>query len=193
MTEEQETTEQVVLLTAKQELFCQFYTKNRELFGNGTLSYAEAYGYKLDELNREKPILEKNDKGKAIKWGDSEYTLAYDVCSASASRSLRTVRINDRITALFNEILTDENVDGVLSEIITDRRSKNADRVSAIREYNRVKGRIIEKKDITSGGKPILASMHDSLVPKRAPIVKTDFDGKTTFVDEEGEEVTEGE
>jgi hypothetical protein len=38
-------------LTPQQELFCRFYTQNEHLFGNATLSYAEAYGFKLDELS----------------------------------------------------------------------------------------------------------------------------------------------
>ena len=30
-------------LNPRQELFCRYYTQNDELFGNATLSYAEAY------------------------------------------------------------------------------------------------------------------------------------------------------
>jgi hypothetical protein len=45
---EQEQTE----LNAKRELFCRYYTQNSELFGNATLSYAEAFDYKLEDKPR---------------------------------------------------------------------------------------------------------------------------------------------
>lgn len=49
-------------LNPKHELFSQLYVKNAELFGNATQCYAEAYGFKLDELSREHPIDEATGK-----------------------------------------------------------------------------------------------------------------------------------
>ena len=40
------------LLTSKQELFCQYFCKNSHLFGNQTLSYAEAYGVDLSSYSK---------------------------------------------------------------------------------------------------------------------------------------------
>lgn len=40
-------------LFPKQELFCHYYTMPGDFFGNATLAYAEAYGYKLDTLSQE--------------------------------------------------------------------------------------------------------------------------------------------
>ena len=42
----------ILTLNPKEELFCRYYTQNEALFGNATLSYAEAYGYGLDELSK---------------------------------------------------------------------------------------------------------------------------------------------
>lgn len=149
------------ILTPKQELFCRYYTQNNELFGNGTLAYAEAYEYKLDELSKEKPIVERDAEGKPKKEGDSEYTLAYNTCSVQASRMLRNGKIQDRLTTLLNEYLKNEVVDAQLLKIIIG--GKDTDKVSAIREYNRLRQRIVEKTDITSKGEQIKSSTGENI------------------------------
>jgi hypothetical protein len=63
-------------LRPQHELFCQLYVKNEELFGNGTLCYAEAYNYKLETLSHEET---RDEGGQLIE--DSEYDKAYNVCS----------------------------------------------------------------------------------------------------------------
>ena len=131
-------------LTIKRELFCQYYTKNQELFGNATHSYAEAFGYKLDELSRE-PINMK--VGKKTKAGPSEYDRACAICATEGGKLLRKPEIQERITALLNELLRDDIVDSQLAKIITqddDLQSK----VRAINEYNKVRGRIIDKSKV---------------------------------------------
>ena len=72
-------------LNPKQILFCRFYTQNDELFGNATLAYAEAYGYELESLSKERPITQEDP----LKYGDSEYTLGYNTCSVLGSKLLR--------------------------------------------------------------------------------------------------------
>jgi hypothetical protein len=135
-------------LKLKREAFCQYYTKNQALFGNATLSYAEAFGYKLDELSKEDAKYKgKGAKRKLIE--PSSYDKAYHVCSVQSSRLLRNADIQNRITALLNELLRDDIVDSQLAKIITqddDLQSK----VRAINEYNKVCGRIIDKtRDVT--------------------------------------------
>lgn len=142
-------------LTLQQEMFCQYYINNDALFGNATLSYAEAYDYKLDELSTEKPVLANNADGTPTEWGDSEYTLAYNTCSACSSKLLRNNKINERVKKLLNELLKDEEVDAELARII--KNGKDSDKISAIKEYNALKQRIVKKTetDITSKGEKI--------------------------------------
>ena len=140
--------EQESELNLNREAFCQYYTKNQALFGNATLSYAEAFGYKLDELSKEDAKYKgKGAKRKLVE--PSSYDKAYHVCSVQSSRLLRNADIQNRITALLNELLRDDIVDSQLAKIITqddDLQSK----VRAINEYNKVRGRIIDKtRDVT--------------------------------------------
>lgn len=140
-------------LTPQQELFCRYYAQNTELFGNATLSYAEAYDYKLDERSREQPILARNTKGEPTEFGDSEYKIIYDQCSSHGSRLIRNGKIQERVRVLLNEFMRDDVIDAQLLKVIVE--GKDQDKVAAIKEYNKLKQRIIDKQDITSGGKPI--------------------------------------
>lgn len=136
-------------LTSKQERFCRLYTQNKALFGNGTLSYAEAYNYNLDELDKtdaKYEYYEENGARKSKKTEESSYDKAYNVCASNANRLLRNEKITPFLTKYLNEVLTDEIVDSNLAEIILN--GKDADRVSAIKEYNKLKQRIIEKSEI---------------------------------------------
>lgn len=118
-------------LTAQQEKFCQLYASDREFFANGTQSYIEAYG------------LDANDSKD------------YRNAMASASRLLVDVKILNRI----NELLED----GGLNDVFVDKQlklviSQNADfssKVAAIREYNKLKTRIIDRIDHTTKGKEL--------------------------------------
>ena len=135
-------------LLIKNELFCKLYTQNSALFGNGTLCYAEAYDFKLAELNRE-AVYENGKKIEA-----SEYEKAYNTCSVNANQLLRKPKIQSRVTELLNELMNDKYVDSQLVKVIaqdTDLTPK----VAAIREYNKLRQRIVEKQDITSNGKTI--------------------------------------
>ena len=104
-----------------QEKFCQLYVSgDKEMFGNGTQAYIEAY----------------NPKHKG-NW--------YKSAMASSSRLLRSVKIIKRINSLletggFNE----ENVDKQHLFLInqhTDLKTK----MSAIKEFNALKSRVTEK------------------------------------------------
>lgn len=168
-------------LTLKQELFCQYYCKNREFFCNATLSYAEAYQVDLDSYldddaiyeqvpdgvetildhgtdeNTGEPIeikkkVPKFRNGKCIK--DSSYKRMYNQCSANSSRLLKNDKIQARTTKLFVEMLNNDVVDAELTRIIL-RGQKDSDRVNAIKEHNALKARIIKKLDLTTNGKDI--------------------------------------
>src|ERR1700679_2468576 len=136
-------------LKPQQELFCQLYVKNEELLGNATLSYAEAYNYKLETLSRESIT---DDKGKKIE--DSEYDKAKNVCAVEGHRLLRMPKLQERITVLLNEMLKDEIVDAQLAKVFLQNKRLDP-KISAIREYNKIRQRITEKVDVTSGGEKV--------------------------------------
>lgn len=121
-------------LNPKQEKFCQVYATDREFFGNGVESYMEAYGVDKSKKN----------------W--------YKVAQSSASRLLSNAIICERINELLeNTGLNDEFVDKQLRFLLTQHADFNA-KAQAIREYNKLKQRITEKTDVTSGGNPIQIS-----------------------------------
>ncbi len=156
-------------LTAKQEAFCQFYTQISTLFGNATLAYAEAYGFDLDNASHDDAIwllkdgrevpkelyeeLTSEETKGAKKIKDCTYDRDRNTCAVNASRLLRNAKIDKRIRALLNELMTTEVVDARLVEIIM--KGEDKDSIQAIKEYNKLKQRIIDKKDITSGGEKI--------------------------------------
>lgn len=114
-------------LNPKQERFCQLYV-SKEFFGHGTEAYAEAYGIDLEK--------------------------GYKVAQAAASRLLSKVIICQRINELLDAAgLNDEFVDKQLLMMIT-QNADYAQKMAAIREYNKLKQRITEKvkHDVSVGG-----------------------------------------
>lgn len=144
------------ILTLKQERFCRNYTQNYELYGNSTLSYAEAFGYDLESQPKDDAVYEQDEKGKdtSVVIIKSSYHRMYDDCSAHGSRLRKKDKIQARCRELLNEFLRDEVIDARLAEIIL--KGDDKDSIQAIKEYNKLKQRITEKTDITSGGKPII-------------------------------------
>lgn len=155
-------------LTLKQQLFCKYFTQDRDLFGNATLSYAEAYEYELDKLDKTPKRedgskdtdddetfedQEENGDGRPkrkrksrIIPRSSEYDIAYDNCSSAASRLLRNVKVVEYCDKLLNDLLKNEKVDARLAKIIFQERD-NTDALNAIKEYNKLKQRIIDKAE----------------------------------------------
>lgn len=109
-------------LNVKQEKFCQLYVKNREFFGNATRAYSEAY--EIETTNPED----------------------YKTANAAGARLLANVSIQDRITELLNELLRDNVVDGELAKVILQDYKLEA-KVAGIREYNKLKQRIVDKSE----------------------------------------------
>jgi hypothetical protein len=143
-------------LTAQQELFCRLYTQNEALFGNATLSYAESHGFALDTLSRECPRrVDLPEHTCDRDCPPSEYDSAYQTCSVNGSRALRNAKVQARITELLNEILRDDVVDSQLAKLIM-QDGEPAAKIAAIREYNKLRARITEKVDHTTGGQPFV-------------------------------------
>lgn len=119
-------------LNEKQELFCQVYATDKEMFGNGTQSYLEVYGLK-------------------------DYTtgagITYDAAMAASSRLLSDVKIISRINSLLETGgFNDQNVDKQHLFLINQYADKKV-KLGAISEYNKLKARITNKLDITTKGK----------------------------------------
>lgn len=148
--QEEKSEEAAPLLKPQQERFCRLYTQNTEYFGNATLSYAAAYGYELDSLSK---IREKTEKGKDIV-GTSDYDRTYDMCSANSSRLLRNDKIQDFLRKCYNDLMRNDVVDSELIKVILQERDLTP-KVAAIKEYNKLKARVVDNIDVKSDGKPI--------------------------------------
>ncbi|HEX9059113.1 MAG TPA: terminase small subunit [Clostridia bacterium] len=118
-------------LTTQQEIFCQLYATDMEFFGNGVQSYIKAYD------------IDVNKKG------------AYNGARASASRLLADANILARINKILESGgFNDANIDKQLEFLINQSADLNT-KLGAIREYNRLKARIIDKVDVTGEIKTI--------------------------------------
>lgn len=143
-------------LNPKWELFCRLYTLTDEFFGNATLAYAEAFDYHLETLNKTPKYAQVDDdesdedseKHREIIEA-SEYTKAYNVCSVQANRLLRNNKILERCSELLNEWMSENHVDAELAKVIR-QNSELAPKVMAIREFNKLKGRITDKVKVTN-------------------------------------------
>ena len=103
-------------LTPKEELFCRFFATDRDCFGNGVQAYIKAYGSKVK----------------------------YMTAKAEAWRLLQNPTITSRIRELVDIYISDEIVDKELGSVIMQYADFSS-KVAAIREYNKLKGRITEK------------------------------------------------
>jgi hypothetical protein len=120
-------------LTPQQEAFCSFYAEDREFFGNGVESYLEVY-----DVDRTKP-----------NW--------YKTACSAASRLLTNVKVVERVNQLLeSKGLNDAFVDKQMLFLISQHADFTA-KMSAIREYNKLKARITEKIDHTTKGKELPA------------------------------------
>lgn len=114
-------------LTPQQELFCQLYASDKEFFGNGVQSYIEAYN-----VDTSKPG-----------W--------YNTARSGAHENLTKPYILERIEEIFEAHgLNDAFVDKQLEKLIVQDADFN-NKMKAIQEYNKMKGRIIDKKEISAG------------------------------------------
>lgn len=135
-------------LSPQQLLFCNLYVKNSELFGNATICYAEAYGFDLESLSKEAVYSDPDENGHREKIEDSPYDKAYHVCNQSGARLLVNVGIDDYIKVLLNELMTNENADAELAWVMKQRRDLGP-KIQALREFNKLKNRIITQFEVT--------------------------------------------
>lgn len=111
-------------LTKKQEMFCRLYATNREYFGNGTQAYAEAYNIDLSKRGK-----------KSIAKASASRLLTYDYISESINKLLDLGGLND------------ERVDKELLFLIEQNANFNV-KLGAIKEYNSLRKRIIQKEEV---------------------------------------------
>ncbi len=143
---------EVRLKNPKWELFCQYYARNTSTFGNATKSYGLAFGYNLDSLSTE-PVTEEVEyetgKFRTKKVDDSPYDKSHKVCSVEGCRLLAKPSVNDRINKILYTSLTDELIDTERSFVIRQRENLAA-KNSAMRDFDKVRGRIIDKFEINN-------------------------------------------
>lgn len=121
----------VTKLNPQQKLFCELFASDREFFGNGVQSYIEAY-----DIDIKKPG-------------------AYNSAKTNANKLLTKAYILDYINQLFEARgLNDSFVDKQLEKLITQDAEFGV-KIKAIAEYNKLKGRITEKHDLTSDGEKV--------------------------------------
>jgi len=142
-------------LNINQEKFCRLYAQNNYLFGNAVLCYAASYGYDLDSLSTEAIYKDEVDEltkvSRRIKIEDSPYDKAYHVCQSSSYNLLSNTVINDRINELLREVMTEERVDAEISHVMMQKEDLGA-KMRAISEFNKLKGRIVDKKQVDVTG-----------------------------------------
>lgn len=143
-------------LNVRQDLFCHFYVQNNDLRGNATWCYAAAYNYNLDAAPRDNAVWEEDAEGNKVKiLVPSSYSKIENICGVEGNRLLRSPKIQDRINELYRSLLRDDVIDTELSKLINQNEDRGA-KMAAIREANKLKGRIIDKKMLTDAeGKAI--------------------------------------
>ena len=103
-------------LTLKQELFCQLYVGPSEFFGNGVQSYMEAYN--VSNVN---------------------------VAKVGAYENLKKMHILKRIDEILDiTVFNDQAADKNLAFLMIQKAELGVS-LGATKEYNKLKGRIVEK------------------------------------------------
>ncbi len=110
-------------LNEKQLLFCNLFV-SKDFFGNGTLAYCEAYGF------------------------DPEDVKQYNTARHSASHLLNNHNVSQHINNMLEDSgLNDNHIDKRLLFLINQNEDKSTS-LGAIKEYNKMKGRITDKLEI---------------------------------------------
>lgn len=113
-------------LTDRQEIFCHYFAQDKECFGVGVRAYLKAYP-----------------------------TTGYDSAKASAYHLLTNPYILARIDELMDVFINEQVVDKELSRVILQSGNYSA-KVRAINEWNKLKGRIVNRLDLTTKGLPLI-------------------------------------
>lgn len=99
-------------------------------------------------------VTDKDCFGSTSKAYKKAYECKTDVAATTGPRLFRLAHIIEYKNSLLDAFLNDKEIDRELMYVIKQNKDPRA-KVSAIAEMNKVKGRIVEKKDITTAGKPI--------------------------------------
>jgi len=153
--------EEVEWLTPKQELFCQYYCMNEETRFNATQSYALAYGYDLDGASTE--VIRDELTDEIVK--KSERSRLENICWAAGKMNLRKVKIQERITQLFNQLKQDTIVDREMMKLILQNEDNRA-KQDMIKEYNKLMQRITDKTKDESESDVAKAEVYRTLQDK---------------------------
>lgn len=135
------------LKNPKWELFCWLYAgyHNKNLFGNGTRCYMQAFGYnqeilklneKIEELQQDKP----RGYTTEIKTSDRRKSQLRNIASVEGAGVLAKPSVRERVDFLLDQYLTHDFMDRELLFTAAQRNDLNS-KVAAIREYNRLKER----------------------------------------------------
>lgn len=137
-------------LTLSQSLFCYFYTGL--YFNNAVRSYAAAYKIDLSEYDRLSQLISAAVHPSADILNKFEVELArYKVAASGGKENLEKPLIQNRIREmLLKRFGNFEEVDARLSEIIFG--GDHTVSVAAIREFNKLKARIVDQKNINLKG-----------------------------------------
>lgn len=112
-------------LNERQERFCQLYATDREFFGNGVETYLEVY-----DIDKSKP-----------NW--------YKTACSAASQLLSNIKVFSRINEILEQQgLNNQNIDKQLLFLV-NQHSDFHSKLGAIKEFNALKQRITEKKELT--------------------------------------------
>lgn len=133
-------------LTPEHEMFVLFYTAlGQETFGNSTRSYMKAYGYPA----KVSPA-------------------RYNVARVIASRLLANVSVQKKISFILRSYHTNEIVDQERAFVMGQRGNLVA-KITAIKTYDELKGRITRKLKVSGGVK---ADLNEEQMLEMAQLVQ---------------------
>lgn len=134
-------------LTPEQDEFCKLYATDFECFGNGIRAYIIAYG-----LNPTNPC---------------DYANAGNNASKSLDKPHIIKRINELLDAQgLNNLYADKQLLFLISQ-----HEDKATKLQAIKEYNKMRGRIIDRQEIDTKQTIVeIVKKYDEATPKAEPI-----------------------
>ena len=165
-------------INIKWERFCRNFVLNREMFNNATLSFAEAYGYDLDNLSDERTVKGVTEEGTTV-YGPSPRQKTEHLCAVSGARLLRKAEINTRITELLRTfVATEEVADAELARVMM-QNDELTSKVQAIKQFNELRGRVIKKVDNRHTLMGFVGHFYSEVDKKEKEILKKLKNGET--------------
>lgn len=157
-------------LSPEQALFCILYTghHNRDLFGNASRCYLQAYGHgeRIEEIRKEiEEVSEEGGRGYTARLRalDAQIKSIESSSRTRGSQLLTISHIRGRIDSLMDSMISDDFNDREMQFVISQRYDL-ASKVAAIREYNSLKKRITKDPPATVG--PVTINIAPSIAAK---------------------------